>query len=76
MRQNPELVKKALAKRGIDSSSIDQLLDCDVQRRALTQQIEQFQYERNQASKKIGEMLKLGQSVEEISASVDRKSVV
>jgi seryl-tRNA synthetase len=72
VRQNPELVKKALAKRGVKSSSIDQLLDYDAQRRALTQQIEQLQYERNQASKKIGEMLKLGQSAEEISASVKK----
>jgi seryl-tRNA synthetase len=72
MRQNPDFIKKALAKRGIDSSSIDQLLEYDAQRRGLTQQVEQLQYERNQASKKIGEMLKLGQSVEEISASVKK----
>lgn len=72
MRQNPELVKIALAKRGIDPRNIDQLMEYDAQRRALTQEIEQFQFERNQASKKIGEMLKLGQSAVEISATVKK----
>lgn len=72
VRQNPEFVKTALAKRGIDPSEIDQLVGYDAQKRSLTQEIEQLQFERNQASKKIGEIIKLGQSALEVSASVKK----
>jgi seryl-tRNA synthetase len=70
MRQDPDKVKKALEKRGIKSQIIDEMLAYDSQRRSLTQDLELLQFERNQASKKIGEMLRLGHSVAELSASV------
>ncbi|MFO8011597.1 MAG: serine--tRNA ligase [Dehalococcoidia bacterium] len=55
IRQNPEIVKEALAKRH-DTAPIDELLEMDMAYRKLTQEIESLREHRNRASKEIGKM--------------------
>jgi seryl-tRNA synthetase len=56
IRENPEIVRNALAARQVDTSPIEQILEIDKQRRELIQQVETLKAERNTASKEIGQM--------------------
>jgi seryl-tRNA synthetase len=56
IRENPELVRKALADRQMDASPVDQILDLDDQRRTLIQQVETLKAERNAETKEIGRL--------------------
>ncbi len=55
IRQNPEIVREALARRH-DTAPIDELLEMDMAHRKLTQEIESLKEHRNRASKEIGKM--------------------
>jgi seryl-tRNA synthetase len=55
IRQDPELVRDSLAKRG-EASSIDGILSLDEERRRLIQEVESLRSRRKQASKEIGQM--------------------
>jgi len=71
IRETPEEVKTALARRGKDySAEIDQILALDEQRRALLQKTEALKAEQNAASKKIPAMKKDGEDVTEIMAQM------
>ena len=54
-RENPDLIRHSLQRRGSDTSIVDQVIDLDHQRRALLQQVESLRSEKNQASKAIGQ---------------------
>jgi len=54
IREQPELVRKALADRQMDPAPVDEILRLDVQRRATIQEVETLKAERNTASKEIG----------------------
>jgi seryl-tRNA synthetase len=54
IRERPEVVRKALADRQMDSEPVDEILRLDVQRRATIQEVETLKAERNTASKEIG----------------------
>jgi seryl-tRNA synthetase len=54
IRENPELVRKALEVRQIDASPVDQVLDLDLKRRTIIQEVEALRAERNEGSKQIG----------------------
>ncbi len=53
LRQQPDLVKEGLRKRGEDPARVDRVLDLDRQRRALIQEVEALRAERNRVSKQI-----------------------
>ena len=55
IRENPELVRESLRKRG-DATSIDDILRLDEERRKLLFQAESLRAERKQASKELGRM--------------------
>lgn len=55
IREQPELVKDGLRRRGDDPALIDQVLELDGQRRALLFEVEQLKAEKNAASKAIGQ---------------------
>ncbi len=56
IREEPDLVRKALVKRQLSPSSVDQILVLDEQRRSLIQDVETMRSERNSVSKEIGRM--------------------
>ena len=56
IRETPEIVREALAKRQMDPSPVDQALSLDEKRRELIQSVEEMRSERNAVSKEIGKM--------------------
>lgn len=56
IRENPDIVRDGMKKRGMDSSPVDELIQLDVQRRAFLIDVEQLKAERNKVSKEIGQM--------------------
>ena len=51
IREKPEEVRAALQKRQMDAAPVQQVLDLDLQRRAMLQQAESLKAERNAVSK-------------------------
>ncbi|MCS7008756.1 MAG: serine--tRNA ligase, partial [Chthoniobacterales bacterium] len=61
LRENPDLAKQRLALRNPQFSSlIDQILDCDAQRRQAETRYQQLQAERKRLSKQIGQIRAAG----------------
>ena len=56
LRENPEIVRKALRDRQDDPAPVDSILGLDEKRRSLLSQVEQLKAERNAVSKEIGKM--------------------
>jgi seryl-tRNA synthetase len=56
IRDNPDLVRKALQVRQLDSGPVDEVLELDIERRNLIQETESLKAERNLVSKEIGKM--------------------
>jgi seryl-tRNA synthetase len=54
LRETPEIVRDALAKRQMDPAVVDVVLELDVQRRALLARVETLKAERNNVSREIG----------------------
>jgi seryl-tRNA synthetase len=54
IRENPDLVRKALEVRQMDATPVDQALDLDLKRRTIIQEVETLKAERNVGSKEIG----------------------
>ncbi len=55
LRENPEVVRQALAKRGEDFS-LENVLELDIKHRRLLHEVETLRAQRNEASKKLGKM--------------------
>jgi seryl-tRNA synthetase len=56
IRENPDLVRKALVARQEDAAPVDQILQLDERRRTLIQEGERLKAERNAVSKEISRM--------------------
>ncbi len=56
IRENPDIVREALAKRQEDPAPVERVLELDAQRRDLIQNVEALKAERNKVSKEIGKM--------------------
>ncbi|HBX70436.1 MAG TPA: serine--tRNA ligase [Chloroflexi bacterium] len=54
IRENPDLVRKSLEVRQMDVTPVDQVLDLDLKRRTIIQEVETLKAERNAGSKEIG----------------------
>ena len=54
IREQPDLVRKALADRQMAPDPVDAVLELDEQRRSLIQEVEALKAERNLVSKEIG----------------------
>ncbi len=59
IRENPDLVRKALADRGADVD-LDRLLELDARRRSILQELEALRARRNQVSKEVGRIKRDG----------------
>jgi seryl-tRNA synthetase len=68
IRENPEVVRKALADRQMSAEPVDQILAFDEQRRQLIQKVEALKAERNAVSKEIGKMKEPGERQAKIEA--------
>lgn len=67
-RNEPQRVAEKLKSKKSDPAVVDKILELDAQRRDLTHTVEQLKKERNETSKKIGEMVKSGGDAEPIKA--------
>jgi seryl-tRNA synthetase len=56
IREQPDLVKAALGRTGVDPAQVDTVLIYDEQRRTLLREVEQLKALRNAVSKEIGKM--------------------
>ena len=56
IRENPDLVRKALRDRQLDASPVNSILELDEKRRAILTDVEALKAERNAVSKEIGQM--------------------
>jgi len=56
IRENPEMVRKALLDRQMDDAPVDTILKLDDQRRGMLTEVEALKAERNRVSKEIGQM--------------------
>ena len=65
VRNNPEMVKEALAKRG-NKGSLDEFLKLDEQRREKLVVVEQLKNRRNTVSQEVGKLKKEGKPADEI----------
>jgi seryl-tRNA synthetase len=54
IRENPDLVREALELRQMDAAPVAQVLDLDLKRRTIIQEVETLRAERNEGSKEIG----------------------
>ena len=70
IRENPELVKKELAKKRVPAELIDQVLSSDNERRKFIQEVDNLKAKRNEANNQIAEAKKLGKPVESIIESM------
>ena len=69
IRQDPDRARAALARRG-DAAALDEALSLDDRRRELLPDLEQLRAEKNQASKRIGELQRAGEDASEAIAAV------
>jgi seryl-tRNA synthetase len=68
IRDNPELVRKALAYLKMESTPVSQVLELDDKRRALIQQVETLKAQRNAETKEIGKLKDNGLRQQKIEA--------
>jgi seryl-tRNA synthetase len=76
IRENPEAVKKSLSDRKGDAGLVDRFMELDSARKDLIQRAEELKRQKNEASKKIGQLIKQKADVTsakaEVSAVTDR----
>jgi seryl-tRNA synthetase len=73
IRQEPDIVKAALAKRDpVHAEAIDRVLALDEERRAGLGEVNDLKAERNTSSKRIGELKRAGEDASELVAEMRR----
>ena len=60
IRDDPDAVKAAIARKGEPTGTVDRLLEADARRRALEAEVNELRAQRNTGSKEIGEMMRDG----------------
>jgi len=70
MRQNPEIFRRGLRRRGIDPSVVDRCLAMDEERRGLITRIQLLRHRRNELAEEIGRAKKMGKDASEMMRSV------
>jgi seryl-tRNA synthetase len=64
IRDDPESVKRAVARKGEPTDAIDRLSAADVSRRALEAQVNDLRAERNDGNRRLGELIRSGEAAE------------
>lgn len=65
-RENPDLVRQALTRRHQEASPVDQVIELDLKRRELIQEVENLRADRNQGSQEISQIKDVDQREESI----------
>ena len=74
LREHPDRVRQAIQDKGYDNTEIvDRLLDLDKERRASITRLQELQHESNEASQKIGALMREGKK-EEAQQYIDESS--
>ena len=68
IREKPEIVRKALADRQMDTAPVEQVLTLDAERRSLLTQVEKLKAERNAVSKEISQTKDAAERQQKIDA--------
>ena len=68
IREDPQPARDALARRGVDPAVLDEALELDERRRALLPELEDLRAQKNQASKRIGELQRSGEDASDAIA--------
>jgi seryl-tRNA synthetase len=81
IREDPEAVKRAVARKGEPTAPVDRVLEADARRRAIEAEANELRAQRNVGNRQVGELMRTGQRDEaealkvrmaELSAQVDR----
>jgi seryl-tRNA synthetase len=64
IRDDPDVVKRAIARKGEGAAVIDRLLAADGRRRARLAEADAAKHERNEGSRMVGELMRSGQTAE------------
>lgn len=75
IRQNPDLVRRGIARKGLDSSLVDAFLAADEAWRTATTALETKQAEMNRISKTIGQLMGQGKRDEAEAAKLQTKEL-
>src|SRR3990172_13081995 len=70
VRDNVELVKERLASRGEAPAALDELIQIDVEQRAILAEVERLRQRRNELSKEGAELKRQGKSTSDVVARV------
>jgi seryl-tRNA synthetase len=68
IRREPELIKAALARRGVREAVVDSLVDLDARRREWITRSDDLKKRRNEVSAELGRRRKAGEDISEASA--------
>jgi seryl-tRNA synthetase len=81
IREDPEAVKRAIARKGEPTEPVDRVFEADARRRAIEAEANELRAQRNSGNRQVGELMRTGQRDEaealkrtmaELSASIDR----
>src|SRR6476646_3306774 len=81
IREDPEAVKRAVARKGEPTEPVDRVHEADARRRAIEAEANEVRAQRNVGNRQVGELMRTGQRDEaealkarmaELSAQVDR----
>jgi len=70
IRENIDIVKKSLKDRGDDVGLVDKFVDLDKRRKELVREVEDFKCQKNELSKKIGELIRQKADITDKKAKV------
>ncbi|MEJ2759683.1 MAG: hypothetical protein P8046_14480 [Anaerolineales bacterium] len=68
IRENPEVVRAGMQKRGMDPAPVDKAFNLDTRWREVLQEVESLKAERNKVSKEIGKMKDIAEREAKIAA--------
>lgn len=69
IRDNPDIVREAMRRRGEDAP-VDELLAVDEERRRLVTEVEQMKAQRNEASERVAQAKRAGEDADELIAQL------
>ena len=71
VREDPDRVRRAVARKGESPDAVDRLLQADADRRSLLAEADSLKHERNAGSRRVGELLRTGAQVEAEALKAD-----
>ena len=74
IRENPDIVRQSLRVRNDKEGLVEKFLELDQQRRQVIREVEELKCQKNEASKKIGQLIKDGKAPEEAKLEVKETS--